>query len=47
LNALIRRGLTLRASHPDDLDDPQIMTLVLSEMRHQIAARRAILSKSS
>lgn len=47
LNALVRRGLTLRASHPDDLDDPQIMTLVLSEMRHQIAARRALLSKPS
>jgi hypothetical protein len=47
LNALVRRGLTLRASHPDDLDDPQIMTLVLSEMRHQIAARRAMLSKPS
>ncbi len=47
LNALVRRGLTLRASHPDDLDDPQIMSLVLSEMRHQIAARRALLSKPS
>jgi TRAP-type uncharacterized transport system substrate-binding protein len=47
LDALVRRGLTLRASHPDDLDDPQIMTLVLSEMRHQIAVRRAVLTKPS
>jgi TRAP transporter TAXI family solute receptor len=46
LNSLVRRGMSLRASHPDDLDDPQVMQLVLSEIRLQIAARRAAIQKS-
>lgn len=40
LNRLIKRGLTLRASHPDDMDDPQVMALVLREIRYLIAAQR-------
>lgn len=47
LGALVRRGLMLRAKHPDDLDDPQVMGLVLDEIRHQIAARRAAITKNS
>ncbi|MBU3730079.1 MAG: hypothetical protein FGM26_00870 [Beijerinckiaceae bacterium] len=47
LNALVKRGLTLRASHPDDLDDAQTMQLTLNEMRQQIAAQRATLARST
>lgn len=41
LNRLIKRGLSLRASHADDLDDPEVMALVLREIRLQIAVRRS------
>ena len=47
LGALVRRGLMLRAKHPDDLDDPEVMGLVLDEIRHQIAARRAAITEKS
>lgn len=47
LSELLRRGLTLRAKHPDDLDDPQTMQLALAEIRRQIAERRAALAKPS
>ena len=47
LDDLVRRGLALRASHPGDLDDPQVLQLVLAEMRHRIAMRRAALRRWS
>lgn len=46
LRKIVDRGMAVRAARPDDLDDPQMLKLALDEIRHDIAERRAALSKT-